>query len=237
MDIIKLNNVSFSYPGTTKKVLDSINLTLEVGKTYALIGPTGEGKSTIANLISGLLQPTGGEILFWNKNLQDYSREDIASEIGYILQDPYLFSGTLLDNIIHGNTEYNHLSSVFNDKIKDQAIEDFQKTLLDYNLMQLISSFDGGLKTIVSNSVENISLGQKQIISFIRAVLRKPKLLILDEATANLDTLTENTLQKIIESLSNKTTKLIIAHRLNTVKDADVTFEVGGGKVLVGGGK
>jgi ATP-binding cassette subfamily B protein len=234
MEIIRLENVSFNYPNYDKKVLDDVSITLEEGKTYALIGPTGEGKSTIASIISGLLEPTNGSIFLWNKDLKTYSNSDLASQIGYILQDPYLFSGTILDNIVHGNLLYQDISSVFNDNIDDIKIEEFEKVLEQYNLTQLISSFEDGLKTQVSNSSDNISLGQKQIISFIRAVLRSPKLLILDEATANLDTITENTLQKIIESLPNHTTKLIIAHRLNTVKNADIIFEVGGGKIQVG---
>jgi ATP-binding cassette, subfamily B, bacterial len=238
---MKLNNISFAYPNNDKLILNNISLELEEGKSYAFIGPTGEGKSTLVMLLSGLLQPTKGSIEYNGKNLGDYTRQELSTKIGYILQEPFLFQGTILDNIIYGNPEFTN-NAIFdsyaksiaamskpreNADIKAQLIQ----VLTDKGLVHLLDRFQDGLKTKVTNNSENISLGQKQIINFLRVILRNPEFLILDEATANLDTITEQQLQLIIDNLPATTTKVIIAHRLNTVKNVDFKYLVGGGNV------
>ena len=229
--ILQFNNITFSYASDSKVILNNISLELEQGKSYALIGPTGEGKSTTASLMSRLLTPTSGTILFHNKDLQEWKESDLAKEIGFILQEPYLFSGTLLDNIVYGNDELMHFSSAFNPNVSKEEGKEFEKLLAEKGLDKLIALFPDRLKTEVNNNSANISLGQKQIINFVRVILRSPSFLILDEATANLDTITEKLLQEILDKLPTTTTKVIIAHRLNTIRNVDQIFQVGGGRV------
>ncbi len=234
MALIELKNVTFSYSNNSKKVLNNVSLSMEEGKSYAFVGPTGEGKSTTASLIARLYLPTEGEIIFDGKNLNDYDQSELYSQIGFILQDPFLFSGTVLDNLVYGNEDLIRFWEL-DDKSDDYPpkISQFEKILRNKELLALLSVFPDGLKTVVNNSSENISLGQKQIINFMRIILRSPKFLILDEATANLDTVTESQLQKILNTLPDTTTKMIIAHRLNTIKDVDTVFLVGGGDIIV----
>jgi ATP-binding cassette subfamily B protein len=142
-----------------------------------------------------------------------------------------------MENIVYGNTLYNYDFSSLqsksheDDNASSTLFTEFEEVLKQKNLYQLINIFPEGLQTKVTNNSENISLGQKQIINFMRIILREPSFLILDEATANLDTVTESILQKILDSISKDTTVLIIAHRLNTIKDADQIFLVGGGRI------
>jgi ATP-binding cassette, subfamily B, bacterial len=238
-----LQNISFSYPNNDKKIFNNINLEIESGKTYAFIGPTGEGKSTLVMLLSGLIEPTSGQIILEGKNINSWDKEELSNHIGYILQEPFLFEGTILDNIIYGNNDFleNYICDEYTKSIdyldsKSQyplLKEKVEKVLIERGLEKLISKFSDGLDTKVTNNSENISLGQKQIINFLRVILREPKFLILDEATANLDTITEQLLQNILDSLPKTTTKIIIAHRLNTVKKADYKYLVGAGKITL----
>jgi ATP-binding cassette, subfamily B, bacterial len=231
--ILQFNNVTFSYSPESKKILNNVSLELEQGKSYALIGPTGEGKSTTASLMSKLLTPNSGQIIFQNKDLSDWEEVDLYQQIGFILQEPYLFTGSLLDNIVYGNNELMHFSSAFNPNVSKEEGKQFEKILVDKGLDKLIALFPDRLKTEVNNNSANISLGQKQIINFVRVILRSPSFLILDEATANLDTITEKLLQEILDKLPKTTTKVIIAHRLNTIKNVDQVFQVGGGRVEI----
>ena len=222
--LLSFKDVTFSYPNGNE-VLKHISFNLESGKTYAFVGPTGGGKTTTASLIARLYDPTKGTIFFEGKDIRCYHSEERARNIGFILQDPFLFSGTVLDNIIYGNEEFNQLSE--NESI--QKIE-------DAGLHELIDKFDDGLKTTINLNSEDISLGQKQLIAFMRAVLRKPKLLILDEATANIDTVSEQLLEEILQKLPRQyTTKVIIAHRLNTIANADEIYFVNSGTVVKAG--
>jgi ATP-binding cassette, subfamily B, bacterial len=231
--ILQFNNVTFSYSPESKKILNNVSLELEQGKSYALIGPTGEGKSTTASLMSKLLTPNSGQIIFQNKDLSDWEEVDLYQQIGFILQEPYLFTGSLLDNIVYGNNELMHFSSAFNPNVSKEEGKQFEKILVNKGLDKLIALFPDRLKTEVTNNSANISLGQKQIINFVRVILRSPSFLILDEATANLDTITEKLLQEILDKLPQATTKVIIAHRLNTIKNVDQVFQVGGGRVEI----
>jgi len=215
--------VSFTYPGG-REVLHKVNFDLERGKTYAFVGPTGGGKTTTASLMSRLYDTTKGVVLLDGRDIRSYSAEERSRKIGFILQDPFLFTGTVRENILYGNPQYKDITN-------DQLIEEIKASGLE----TLLERFDQGLETKVQTTGDGISLGQKQLIAFIRAVMRKPELLILDEATANIDTVTEQQLETILRKLPESTTRVIIAHRLNTIENADSIFFVNDGKVILAG--
>jgi ABC-type multidrug transport system fused ATPase/permease subunit len=221
--VMAFDNVSFHYPDGAE-VLKSVSFTLQRGKTYALVGPTGGGKTTTASLMARLYDPTAGTVLLDGRDIRTYDASDRAEKIGFILQEPFLFTGTVRDNILYGNTRYAGLSN-----------EALGKTLDDAGLSGLLARFDQGLDMPVSSAGDAMSLGQKQLVAFMRAALRQPELLILDEATANIDTVTEQLLGEILERLPPTTTRVIIAHRLNTIDRADAIFFVNGGGVTLAG--
>ena len=220
--IMEFRNVSFGYD-EGKEILHNINFTLEPGKTYALVGPTGGGKTTTASLIARLYDPVKGQVLLDNKDIRTYQPAERANKIGFILQEPFLFSGTVRENISYSNEQYLNFSN-----------EQLEETIKAAGLQSLLNIFEKGLDTKV-NSGDSISLGQKQLIAFMRAVLRSPALLILDEATANIDTITEQILQDILNKLPATTTRVIIAHRLNTIQNADEIFFVNAGEIIRAG--
>jgi ATP-binding cassette subfamily B protein len=221
--ILEFKNVSFGYIDGSY-VLKNINFALEKGKTYALVGPTGGGKTTTASLMARLYDPNEGDIFLERKNIQCYSPDERVKKIGFILQEPFLFNGTVRENILYGNGDYDHYTN-----------DELVKMLGEANLTKLLERFSDGLDTKIISSGDAISLGQKQLVAFIRATLRNPDILILDEATANIDTVTEQLLGEIIDQLPAKTTKVIIAHRLNTIENADEIFFVNAGKITLAG--
>jgi ATP-binding cassette subfamily B protein len=221
--LLEFKNVHFSYDDS-KEILHNINLKFEKGKTYALIGPTGGGKTTTASLISRLYDATKGSILLNGKDIRSFSAEERTQKIGFILQEPFLFTGTVKENILYGNSLY-----------KDVTDEQLEKIIEEANLNALLAIFDEGLNTQITSGSDSISLGQKQLLAFMRAVLRNPELLILDEATANIDTITEQLLGSILNKLSKETTLVIIAHRLNTIENADEIYFVNEGEVQKAG--
>jgi len=218
-----LLNVSFHYPNG-KDVLHQVNFELERGKTYAFVGPTGGGKTTIASLISRLYDPQKGKVILDGKDIRSYEAAERTKKIGFILQEPFLFTGTVKDNILYGNDEYKGFSN-----------EQLEQVILEAGIGSLLNSFEQGLETKVQTTGDGVSLGQKQLIAFMRAVLRKPELLILDEATANIDTVTEQLLESILRNLPSTTTRVIIAHRLNTIADANEIYFVNSGNVIRAG--
>jgi ATP-binding cassette subfamily B protein len=220
---LHFKDVSFRYPDG-KKVLHKVSFDLEKGKTYAFVGPTGGGKTTTASLIARLYDATSGTILLDGRDIRTYTPCERASKIGFILQEPLLFSGSVRDNILYGNSECAGLTN-----------EVLEKALEDSHLNNLLKRFDKGLDTPILASGDGISLGQKQIIAFMRAILRKPELLILDEATANIDTVTEQQLEAILKNLPASTIRVIIAHRLNTIENADEIFFVNSGEIIAAG--
>jgi len=221
--LLEFKNVHFSYDDT-KEILHNLNLRFEKGKTYALIGPTGGGKTTTASLISRLYDATNGTVLLNGKDIRSFSAEERTQKIGFILQEPFLFTGTVKENILYGNSQYKNVSDAELEKIIEEA-----------NLNALLAIFDEGLSTQITSGSDSISLGQKQLLAFMRAVLRNPELLILDEATANIDTITEQLLGSILNKLSKETTLVIIAHRLNTIENADEIYFVNEGEVQKAG--
>ena len=220
---IHFGDVSFSYPDG-KEVLHNVSFDLQKGRTYAFVGPTGGGKTTTASLIARLYDATKGTILFDGKDIRSYTPCERASRIGFILQEPLLFSGSVRDNILYGNPECAGLT-----------IDQLENAIEESHLTSLIKRFDRGLDTPVQATGDGISLGQKQIIAFMRAILRRPGLLMLDEATANIDTVTEKQLEAILNNLPESTTKVIIAHRLNTIENADEIFFVNSGNIVQAG--
>jgi len=221
--VLAFRNVSFSYiPGN--EILKNVSFSLERGKTYAFVGPTGGGKTTTASLMARLYDPTDGKIILNGVDIRSMDLDTRTSKIGFILQEPFLFTGTLRDNILYGNVQY-----------KDISNEALSEVIFAAGLDGLLERFDGGLTADIKSSGDGISLGQKQLIAFIRAVLRKPELLILDEATANIDTVTEQLLDDILKKLPKSTIRIIIAHRLNTIENADEIFFVNSGSVTKAG--
>ncbi len=221
--LLTFENVHFSYPNG-QEVLHGINLRLERGKTYALVGPTGGGKTTTASLMARLYDPTEGTVLLDGKDIRSYEAAERTKKIGFILQEPFLFTGTVQENIMYGN-----------DAFAKASAEDVAAALKKAGLEDLLSRFEKGLETPVTSGGEGISLGQKQLIAFIRAVLKEPDILVLDEATANIDTVTEKLLEEVLQKLPKRTTRVIIAHRLNTIENADEIYFVNAGEVIAAG--
>ncbi|MDP4149325.1 MAG: ABC transporter ATP-binding protein [Bacteroidota bacterium] len=221
--LLEFRNVSFHYPDG-KEVLHNNSFVLDRGKTYALVGPTGGGKTTTASIIARLYDPTSGTVFLDGRDIRSYVPAERTKKIGFILQEPFLFSGTIRENILYGNEQYSNYSN-----------EQLAAVIHDANLETLLARFDKGLDTQVVSGGDGISLGQKQLIAFMRAVLRNPDLLILDEATANIDTVTEQLLETILKGLPDTTTRVIIAHRLNTIESADEIFFVNSGEITRAG--
>jgi len=221
--LLEFRNVHFGYTAD-HEILHNISFKLERGKTYALVGPTGGGKTTTASLIARLYDASQGTVLLDGKDIRSYEALERSGKIGFILQEPFLFTGTVRENILYGNEQY-----------KDKSNEQLEQVIADANLETLLQLFESGLDTKVISGGESVSLGQKQLIAFMRAVLRNPELLILDEATANIDTITEKLLGDILNKLPKETTRVIIAHRLNTIENADEIFFVNSGEVTRAG--
>ncbi|HEY2434689.1 MAG TPA: ABC transporter ATP-binding protein [Vicinamibacterales bacterium] len=221
--VLAFDHVRFSYaPGTP--ILRDASFAFEPGKTYALVGPTGGGKTTTALLMARLYDPAGGRVLLDGRDIRAYTPAERAARIGFILQEPFLFTGTVRDNLVYGNEALSSLS--------DEAL---LARLTEKHLDALLERFKEGVATPVTSSGEGLSLGQRQIVAFIRAVLREPEILILDEATANIDTVTEQVLEQILRELPARTTKVVIAHRLNTIENADEILFINGGEITRAG--
>lgn len=221
--VLEFKNVSFHYE-TGKNVLHSVNFTLQPGKTYALVGPTGGGKTTTASLMARLYDPTEGTVYLDGVDIRTKTPKERTEEIGFILQEPILFSGTVKENILYGNEE-----------LQKNSTEELLRAIEDAGLTRLLSRFENGIDTPVSIIGDTLSLGQKQLIAFMRSILRAPKILILDEATANIDTVTEQMLEATLQKLPEAITLVIIAHRLNTIERADEIFFINDGEITKAG--
>jgi ATP-binding cassette subfamily B protein len=220
---LAFEDVDFRYPGGPE-VLTNVTFVLERGKTYALVGPTGGGKTTTASLMARLYDPTSGRVLLDGRDIRTFAPEERTRKIGFILQEPFLFTGTVRDNILYGNTELQRLTN-----------GELTARLSERKLTDLLARFDDGLDTRVTTTGDGVSLGQKQLVAFMRAVLREPDILVLDEATANVDTVTEQLLEQILRDLPPATTKVVIAHRLNTIENADQIFFINARTVSLAG--
>ncbi|MEG1312503.1 MAG: ABC transporter ATP-binding protein [Romboutsia sp.] len=203
---VEFNNVTFMYEeGTT--ILDNINFKVESGKTVALVGPTGAGKTTIVNLISRFYDINEGKVLVDGTDISEVTLESLRKQMGIMLQDSFIFSGTIMDNIRYGNLD-----------ATDEEVIQAAKVIRAHDF---ISKFENGYYTEVNERGARLSAGQRQLISFARALLANPRILILDEATSSIDTETEILLQKGLDKLLKGRTSFIIAHRLSTIKNAD----------------
>lgn len=217
---IKLNDVSFRY-GTRQWVLDKINLTIHEGESVAFVGESGSGKTTLVKLLLRFYQVEKGEVLIDGYNIEDISLDTIRGRIGYISQEPFLFTGTIYENLAFGNN--NLLLEDVIEAAKVAAIHDF--------INELPLRYD----TIIDEGGTSLSGGQRQRIAIARAILKKPDILILDEATSNLDTITEQILSNSLFRYNDRITKIYIAHRLNTIKDCDTIFVMEKGQIVESG--
>ena len=216
---IELENVNFIYPNTRKKVLKDINFDIRLGSSIGIVGQTGAGKSTLIDVILGLLEPSEGKVMINNQNIQD-DYFGWYKQIGYIPQDIYLLDDTIRKNIAFGIPEKEINEKLLSDSINLSQLND------------LISSLPEGLDTVVGNRGIKISGGQKQRIGIARALYRKSKILVLDEATSSLDMLTEKKLIEDIEKLRGDYTLIIVTHRLSTIKNCDNIILLSNGELL-----
>lgn len=203
---IVFNNVEFSYDGENT-VLQNINMSVGQGETVALVGHTGSGKSSIINLLLRFYDPTAGEILFSNDNTRDINKKNLRSYMSIVLQDPFIYAGTLLHNIRLNNT--------------DISEEQAKQALIDVGGKDLLNRMEEGIDTYIPERGATLSLGERQLISFARALAFDPKVLVLDEATSNVDSETEQIIQHAMKVVSDSRTTFIIAHRLSTIQHAD----------------
>lgn len=214
---VEFRNVSFAYKNG-EKVLENFNLKVKAGETIALVGETGSGKSTIVNLLCRFYEPTEGEILIDGINYKELPQNWIHENLGYVLQTPHLFSGTIKDNIRYGNLN-----------ATDEDILEASKLV---NAHDFIMKMEKGYDTLVAQGGNLLSTGEKQLISFARAIVRKPRLFVLDEATSSIDTETEKIIQNAIEKVLDGRTSFIIAHRLSTIKNADRILVIKDGRIV-----
>ena len=214
---VRFDHVDFSYDGKTT-VLRQVDFEVRPGQSVAIVGHTGSGKSTIIQLLSKFYPCTGGRILLDRLDINNLTSESVHSQMGMVLQQNFLFAGSLLDNIRLGNP--------------DATETEVLKTLADLECIDLIEAMPDGLHTRISENGQGLSLGQRQIICFARALLADPSILILDEATSSVDTITEARLQNALGKLLKGRTSFIVAHRLSTVRKADLILVLDHGQII-----
>lgn len=217
---VEFKNISFSYKDG-EDILDDFNLKVNPGETIALVGETGSGKSTIVNLFCRFYEPTAGEILIDGINYKDMPQNWIHENLGYVLQSPHLFSGTIRENIQYGNLEATEEEIIHASKLVDAHA--------------FIMETEKGYETEVGEGGGLLSTGQKQLISFARAIVRNPRLFVLDEATSSIDTETEQIIQNAIHKVLNGRTSFVIAHRLSTIRNADKILVIRDGQIKESG--
>ncbi len=215
---VEFDHVDFMYPDGDEYVLRDFSLKIPFGTNLAIVGETGAGKSTLANLICRFFEPTKGRVLIDGKDSRERSQLWLHSALGYVLQSPHLFSGTIRDNLVYGNP--------------NATEEEIEKAIKLVSLDSVIERLEEGLETNVGEGGNLLSTGEKQLISFARAILANPRIVVLDEATASVDTLTEQKIQAAIDEVIKGRTSIVIAHRLSTIKDADIILVVKDGKII-----
>ena len=215
---IEFDDVSFKYPDGDEYILEHFNLKIPHSSNIAIVGQTGAGKSTLVNLVCRFYEPTSGRVLIDGKDARERSQLWLHSSIGYVLQTPHLFSGTVRENLLYGNPS--------------ATDEDIMKALRLVSAEGVVEKLEKGLDSDVGEGGDMLSTGEKQLLSFVRAILADPAILVLDEATASVDTLTEKKIQSAISEIIKGRTTLMIAHRLSTVRDADLILVVRDGKII-----
>jgi ATP-binding cassette, subfamily B, multidrug efflux pump len=214
---IEVKNVSFSYDGS-RDVLKNISFTAEPGQTVALVGHTGSGKSSIINLLMRFYEFDRGDILIDGKSIKSYNKDEVREKMGLVLQDPFLFFGTVADNI-----------RLYNENISDEQVEEAAKFVQAH---LFIEKLEEQYQHKVVERGATFSSGQRQLIAFARTIAADPKILVLDEATANIDTETEEAIQTALERMRKGRTTIAIAHRLSTIQDADLILVLHKGEVV-----
>ena len=215
---ITFDDVTFKYPDGDEYVLEHFNLHVPQGTNVAIVGETGAGKSTLVNLVCRFFEPTEGRILIDGKDARERSQLWLHSNIGYVLQTPHLFSGTVLENLKYGNP--------------DATMEEIEAAVKSVSADGVIARMDKGYDSEVGEGGDLLSTGEKQLISFARAILANPRIFVLDEATSSIDNVTEKLIQDAIENLMKGRTSFVIAHRLSTIRQADVILVVKDGKII-----
>ena len=214
---VAFRDVSFHYPDGEELVLEHFNLTVPRGTNVAIVGETGAGKSTLVNLVCRFFEPTEGQVLIDDQDARERSQLWLHSNIGYVLQTPHLFSGSVRDNLRYGKP--------------DATDEEIMEALSMVSAREVVEKV-GGLDADVGEGGDRLSVGEKQLLSFARALLSDPRILVLDEATSSIDTMTEKAIQAAIETVIQGRTSFVIAHRLSTITHADVILAVVDGKIV-----
>lgn len=215
---IEFRDITFRYPDGDMDVLENFSLDVPFGTHIAVVGETGAGKSTLVNLACRFYEPTKGQVLIDGRDARERSQLWLHSAIGYVLQTPHLFSGTVRENLLMGNP--NATDEQLNEALKLVSAD------------EIVARLEHGLDTDVGEGGDLLSTGEKQLISFARAILCDPKILILDEATASVDTMTEAKIQAAMDTVTRGRTSIVIAHRLSTVRNADVILVVKDGIII-----
>ncbi|MCL2759651.1 MAG: ABC transporter ATP-binding protein/permease [Treponema sp.] len=215
---VEFRDVTFNYPGYNKNILENFNLHIPKGTYVAIVGETGAGKSTLVNLVCRFYEPTTGQILIDGRDYRERSQHWLHSAFGYVLQSPHLFSGTIRENIRYGRL--------------DATDEEVEKAAAIVHADKVIAKMENGFDTEVGEGGDKLSTGEKQLVSFARAVLADPRIFILDEATSSIDTEMEMLLQNAIHTLLEGRTSFVIAHRLSTIRNADLILVVDEGKII-----
>jgi len=218
---IKLDHVIYTYPGSQKPALNDIDLSIQSGETIAFVGPSGGGKSTLKDLLSRMIDPSQGNVLFDGNDIREYDLGKLRSKIGVVSQDVFLFNGTVRENITLGNTKYTEGQLV--------------KAAEDACALEFINSLEFGFETPIGENGVMLSGGQRQRISIARGILANPEILILDEATSALDNESERMVQTALEHLYKNRTTIIIAHRLSTIQIANRIYYLEEGKIVENG--
>ena len=213
---IKFENVSFAYVDKNY-ILEDFDLMIENGERIGIVGPTGAGKSTISNLIHRFYDTNKGKVLLGGVEIRKFSQEYIGKKVGMVLQDPFLFSGTILDNIKYGNSAI--------------SIKEVEKATEILGLNDFMNSLDNGYSTVIGQRGSDLSMGQRQLLSILRALVANTQYLILDEATSSIDSYTEKKIQKALDVLLKDRTSITIAHRLATVRKCDRIIVLNAGKI------
>ena len=218
---IEFQDVTFRYPDGSENVLEHFNLKIPQGTNVAIVGETGAGKSTLVNLVCRFFEPTQGRILIDGRDARERSQLWLHSNIGYVLQTPHLFSGTVLENLRYGRP--------------DATMDEIEAAVKAVSADQIIARLPDGYNTDIGEGGNTLSTGEKQLLSFARALLADPRIFVLDEATSSVDTVTERLIQDAIEKVMAGRTSFIIAHRLSTIRRADVILVVHDGKIIESG--